>query len=251
MKGLKMAKCQQDVIDNLEMVLSIMGFGSEYNILSMYKKKQLPEQVLDGMLDMFGDVKMKAQDLGISLDWYDIRVEAVRLCGFPILTTRFMDAMVDSIQYLTGKDKPAVLDPMAGTGAMAKCLNDRGVFTRATDLFIDREMFNSYNNQWMPVMEMDAIAALEHFAIDSIDLVIMSWPDYESPIAADVMKWLADYKPDMPVIYIGEPYGGCTADEEFFDLIEILDVPSEHDCNRCYQRYWSVNDMVWYVKPKR
>ena len=238
MRDLRYPRSQQDVIDSLEVVLSIMGHGPEYNILSMYKKQQLPETVLPGILDMFGEVEQKAIDLGIGgLASHDIRVEAVRLCGFPILTTKFMDAMVDSIQYLTGKERPAVLDPMAGTGAMAKSLNDRKIFTRASDLFIDREMFDGYRNQWMPVLEMDAMAALEDYAVDSTDLVLLSWPDYESTVASDVMKWLADHKPEMPVIYIGEPCGGCTADDEFFDLIEIIDVPSEHDCNKFYQHY--------------
>ena len=249
MKGLKQPKCQQDVIDNLELALSIMGFGSEYNILGMYKKRQLPEQVLDGMLDMFGDVELKAQNLGISLDWYDIRVECIRLCGFPILTTKFMDAMTDTIRYLTSKSEPMVLDPMAGLGSIAKCLSDRGIKTRASDNFTDQQLLHGYKNLWCNVEKLDAIQALDCYVQDT-DLILLSWPSYQSPIAADILKWLYIHKPEMPVIYIGELQGGCTADDEFFDLFKEIKVPDEHDCNRFYQKWESVNDMIFYILPE-
>jgi hypothetical protein len=52
---------------------------------------------------------------------------------------------------------------------------------------------------------------------DNADRVLLlCWPPYDDPMAHDALH---AYRSDL-LIYVGEGYGGCTADDGFFDLLE-------------------------------
>lgn len=69
--------------------------------------------------------------------------------------------------------------------------------------------------------------------------VFMAWPPYESPMAADVARAMA---PGKALIYIGESHRGCTADSDFFSLLEssFKEIPTEADVLRWERLYDSV-----------
>lgn len=52
--------------------------------------------------------------------------------------------------------------------------------------------------------------------LDSCTNLFTCWPSYEGEWAARALK---DYRPQR-VIYIGEGHGGCTADDEFHEILE-------------------------------
>ena len=58
----------------------------------------------------------------------------------------------------------------------------------------------------------------DHTAVElHPDRVMLTvWPCYDQSYAAEALK---AYRGDM-VIYAGEDYGGCTANDEFFDILE-------------------------------
>lgn len=74
------------------------------------------------------------------------------------------------------------------------------------------------------------------------DILYMSWPTYDDPYAFESLKL---FKGNL-LIYIGEPENGCTADDDFYDLlekewnckqeIEITNWDSIHDSIYIYER---------------
>lgn len=78
------------------------------------------------------------------------------------------------------------------------------------------------------------------------DVVILSWPDYDTSFASQILEKM---KPSQTLIYIGEGYGGCTGDDNFFNLLEektslnneITEKLQEHSLS------WSGVHDTWYV----
>ena len=78
------------------------------------------------------------------------------------------------------------------------------------------------------------------------DVVILSWPDYDTSFASQILEKM---KPGQTLIYIGEGYGGCTGDDNFFNLLEektslnneITEKLQEHSLS------WSGVHDTWYV----
>lgn len=79
-----------------------------------------------------------------------------------------------------------------------------------------------------------------------VNCIILSWPEYESDLAARVLEKCLEY--NISMIYIGEDYGGCTADDEFFDMMG-------EKCNRIgivgsYVPFSSIHDDIYLVTKK-
>ncbi len=47
-------------------------------------------------------------------------------------------------------------------------------------------------------------------------VLLLCWPPYDDPMARDA---LSAYGGDL-VVYVGEPRGGCSGDDAFFDLLD-------------------------------
>jgi hypothetical protein len=56
--------------------------------------------------------------------------------------------------------------------------------------------------------------------LEKYDTFLCIWPPYNKPLAYNVFKKFLELNNVKTFIYIGEGYGGCTADDDFFDLIE-------------------------------
>jgi len=104
-----------------------------------------------------------------------------------------------------------VLEVMAGRGWLAKALAEAGVDILATD---DFSWKNGGGEPVYPVKKMDAIEAAG--TIDR-DILLMSWPPYNEDVAAKTL-WAWNY--GRPVIYIGEPEGGCNANDRFYRMFQ-------------------------------
>lgn len=132
---------------------------------------------------------------------------------FPLLNKEVID---DLSKFLNGK---TVLSVCCGTGFIDKCIMD-------TNPSIN--IISTDNNKWKPLYRhwkhfvdietLDAVESVIKYA-DKIDYVLISWPPYDDDIAFRVLKECIKYK--IPIIYIGECEGGCTADYNFFEEIEI------------------------------
>ena len=128
----------------------------------------------------------------------------------------------------------AALQPIvefgAGSGYWAQQLSEAGVRIRAFDV--------TSSNRWFGVEEDDG-SLLGKFADHTL---LLCWPPFGSSMAA---KTLGSFAGET-VIYIGEPRGGCTADDDFFDMLsadfvcietsEIPKWPGIHDKMHTFRR---------------
>lgn len=142
---------------------------------------------------------------------YDLGLDRMTLCktfAFSIISP----SDVQWIQKLTGER--GIVEINAGRGYWAWQLEQEGVNVAAYDPHVPGES----NEYFVTPGTFTNVMRRDHTAVElHPDRVMMTvWPDYGGSYAAEALKL---YAGDM-VIYAGEGYGGCTADDEFFDILE-------------------------------
>jgi len=101
------------------------------------------------------------------------------------------------------------LEIMAGWGWLSKALSEHGVDIIATDDY----SWNNYETikQVHPIEKLEACAAIQEHP--NAEVLLCSWPYMDNDFTTACKAWGSQ----RPIIYIGEGYGGCTADDEFHD----------------------------------
>ena len=167
----------------------------------------------------------------------------IAFMGFSFINYAYIDALSN---FLAGKK---VLEVMSGNGLLSMLLKEKGIDIIATDIAPGYE--NEYNFKvFNPDIEkLDAIAAIEKYGKD-IDFVIMSWPPYNDPIASEVMKKIKKTNDNIEVIYIGEGPDGCTADQTFFDMIDIVYSEPFQEVQHTYSNWSMIHDLPFIVTNK-
>jgi SAM-dependent methyltransferase len=139
---------------------------------------------------------------------YEARQKHIQFLGFPIITKE----VINELNSFLGNMK--VADLGCGTGYISAALQSRGVNIDAYDNYSSNYSVGKMNNaQYCEIHNVD------YFDIDLVQYhaILMSWPDYDSDNA---FKIACKMKPGQILIYQGESKGGCTADDNFFDLID-------------------------------
>jgi hypothetical protein len=142
------------------------------------------------------------------------------------------------INYSNGRQ---IIDCCAGTGYLSYLLKkiDPSVKIRAFDNYQTKYTPNQKELNkfkiWHPVTPKSYFY-FNRFIKDSV--IVMAWPDCESNFAYNVAK-KADKSND--ILYIGEPYGGCTANDKFFENFELEPV------NVPFYQYFGVHDHIYKV----
>jgi hypothetical protein len=156
------------------------------------------------------------------MDWYEQREQHRKQFGF----VRVSPEIAASLKpYCLGR----VVEVMSGTGHLAAGLRAAGVTLRATDNFSWHKKCG-WEKTWTDVDPVDAVEAAQ-----DADTVIMVWP-YMDPVAyraAMAMKLGAS------LLYCGEGQGGCTASDEFFNLVGMWTVDEKFaDAVNKYHESW-------------
>lgn len=105
-----------------------------------------------------------------------------------------------------------IIEVGAGTGLWAKLLKLSGSEIIATDSFESHGYRE--DNTYLPVHNLEAVAAIEQNR--DCDVLMLIWPAYDTDMAERALKAFNG----SIVIYIGEGYGGCNANDEFFDELQ-------------------------------
>lgn len=135
-----------------------------------------------------------------------------------------------------------ILDPLAGEGWLAKALREEGIPVYATD---DK----SWKTDMNPDVEtLDCIESLHKYGSEATVLVI-SWPPYNSPIAAQLLAERDAHFPNLEVLYIGEGSRGCTGDEDFHEMLDNRYVDHEIGYRVDYQTSPGLHDNIVSVLP--
>lgn len=172
---------------------------------------------------------------------YMLRNEYIKSYGFVLVTAETLQSLVN---YLQGKK---VLEVGAGTGYLANKLADCGIDIVATDIATSTDS-NNYN---FGVISDSVVHAKGSDAITSdFDVVIMSWPCYDTDFATSVANAL---KPGQTLLYQGEGIGGCTADNSFFDIVFgdnwQRDFKTSQSFNDNHVQFPGIHDF-WYLFTK-
>lgn len=147
------------------------------------------------------------------------RIEFTEKCGFVLWTKSSMDELATIIK----NDK--WLEVMSGTGYLGNTMNRNyhsNIIMTDDKSWKDGTLANS--DIYKGIEQIDALDAIDKYHND-VKGVIMSWPPYDDPIAANVLNACYAYK--LPIIYIGEFLDGCTADDVFFNSL----IDSKYNCD--------------------
>lgn len=141
------------------------------------------------------------------------------------------------------KDKK-VLEVMAGRGLLSALLREKGADIICTD-----------SNDWGGSSEEYAYTEIEIIEAEEavkkygkeIDYILMVWPPIHEDHAYRVAKALREVNPNASIIYIGENRG-CTADDDFFDLIEDVEDIKFREVQKSYQQFKNLHDRPYLVR---
>ena len=141
------------------------------------------------------------------------------------------------------------LEVMSGCGALAYSLINNGVNITATDNFTwnGRSNWRDTDNYWCHIENIDAVEAIRKYG-SNVDIIIMSWPDYESDMAYRCLCTMREVNPNAMMIYIGEAPGGCTADDNFFHAIDIVDCHEFDEMSDLYHTWSYLHDQLYLIK---
>lgn len=171
-----------------------------------------------------------------TLSDYTIRRYHIDNYGFPIITLEVANILTEFL-----KDK-SVVDLGCGSGYISAVLSKLGV----ADITAVDNNERAWGKAYFDIVEEDM---LEH-DISSYDVVLLSWPDYCAPEAAKIAEKLTS---GQILIFQGESRGGCTADEDFFKLInsdKFLEDELSIVLASYHARFWGIHDS-WHVLVRR
>ena len=175
------------------------------------------------------------------LNQFLIRDKYIKKYGFSLLSNSFLDILSDEFR---GKK---IIEVGSGSGWLAHNLQKKGIDIVATDINVQK---NSYGfvEKFTDVLEVDSKEFIKN---NNYDCILMSWPDYSTSFAYNILK---NMKINKTLIYIGESYGGCTADDNFFDLLEqkaVLNDSLSISLNRHYNQWSGLHDRVFIYNTKK
>lgn len=178
----------------------------------------------------------------INMALMTMRDSYIRQYGFYIVSEGFIENTVNFF----GKSR--ILEVGAGSGFLSACLQSSGIDIIPTDVHLTDNRYG-FKKLYTEVLEEDSVKYLKNNR-DNFDTLLMSWPNYSSTFAYKIVKNMA---PGQTLIYIGEGYGGCTADDNFFDYMEKHSEVLELETNKFNESSFSwagIHDRVQIFKMK-
>jgi hypothetical protein len=187
----------------------------------------------------------------------DRRWDCIARLGFHIPTLETVSAMT---KFACRNGESTLLSIGSGVGTTEKLMQlyasekKLPLTVIATDPWLSHDTTDA--KALIKTHAMDGVTAVSEYHTDGL---LLSWPSYDSPIAANVLKAFMKTNGKF-VIYIGEGHGGCTADDEFHDLLDehwdlqscLTDAPcwwGIHDAPHLYTQKVSSNDYTKSGSP--
>lgn len=126
----------------------------------------------------------------------------------------YNDEMLTALKkFCDSKNMKKVHELCCGTGWFSHWMKKYGV---PLDKAVDDKTWGTYkrDDKFLPmVTEEDAVRFVKKNG--DADMFVVSWP-YMNDLCYRIWK---NMKPGQYMLYIGEAYGGCTADDSFFNAV--------------------------------
>lgn len=166
---------------------------------------------------------------------FGVRDKYTTKYGYAIITNELLNSMVKVL----GKSKTVELG--SGTGYLSHLLINRGINLTTVDTC---DWYSNY------IREPDIKGSYRLMDFSDYDVIIMSWPNYQSNAPAQVLKRM---KPRQILMYCGEGHGGCTADDEFHEILDTWKrIEHDHGLFDNGLSFRSIHDDWYlYMKPSK
>ena len=218
-------------------------FDKDHDLIFQYidlikNRKKLPTNIPKEFLDMKyfnnDDINSMISNNRFNVEKMFFREVCIQLIGFPLLTGKFIDNLAE---YLKGKK---VLEIMSGCGSLSYFLEEKGIKSITTDNYSWEDRWNII---WKKPIKIDAVRAIEKYG-KSVDYVLMSWA-YMDDTAYRCLNAMRKVNPNLRMLYIGEEWGGCTANDKFFEAAEE-NMNHLHDLGLI--SHYGIHDQIFEIK---
>lgn len=194
------------------------------NLINNLKKKIIPKRYPRNIINCFGS--------------FEYRDKIIKIQGFSLITKRSLNEL---IKYIGNKK---CLEIMAGTGSLSYYLNNKGIDIVATDNCQWQSDGRWGSKPWCNIEQIDCIDAIEKYR--DREVIIISWPYMDSNAYRSLLK-MREVNPNAKMIYIGEWIGGCTANDNFFEEINVIDDININNANEYYNSWIGIYDRIYLV----
>lgn len=174
------------------------------------------------------------------------REKVISIQGFSLLTEQWVSL------FATWIGNRKCLEVMSGCGSLAYALKNKGIDIIATDNnswcknIKSKINWIATDNVWCDIEEIDCVEAIEKYGSE-IDIIIISWAYMDSNSYKCLLK-MREKNPNAVMVYIGEGYGGCTGNDDFYDAIEVVEDQNIDAINEVYPTWFGIYDRIWLVK---
>ncbi len=166
------------------------------------RKKQRNKILIEGRI--VSNNKFKEVSEHNRFHSFKYRTPYVRNVSWSIVTKE----TIANLKNIIGEGR--CIDVCAGSGHLAKHLKKAGVKIEAVDK-LENWYFKHNPARGFVRKVKCGISEIKPYH----DFVIMSWPEYNTPFAAEVANKLL---PGQKLLYCGENYG-CNGNDEFFEIL--------------------------------
>lgn len=173
--------------------------------------------------------------------FYFQRAQYIKEFGFCLLTAECLVILANLF-----KDK-RVLEAGSGSGWLTDQLARRGADIIAADWTDYRESnIDSRGYQIRTVFRLDHHGDAVSLLPGQFDIILMVYPNFNKPFAENVANAM---KPGQILVFEGEGKGGCTASDEFFEVLdtnfefmhdETAALNEHHRTFPCMSDWWRV-----------
>ena len=172
--------------------------------------------------------------------WTD-RDETIKCMGFSLIS---LDWIKPLSQWINNRK---CLEVMAGSGCLSYALRQEKVNIISTDDYSWKtNNWRDNERMWMDVENLDAIESVKKYG-RNVDIIIMSWP-YMDNTGTQVLKAMREVNSNCVMIYIGEGSGGCTADDEFFNIMSEVEDEFFYNSVKEYKQWYGIHDRPYLIK---
>lgn len=174
------------------------------------------------------------------LKCFNLREIYTQLISWCLISNKWLDILANK---LSGK---RCIELYAGKGHLSNQLRKRDVNITP----YDNGSWNSSMHSVGNVIRMDSLNAIKSIN-DNIDYILMSWIPLEkdnnkNANCVKVAKHILYKHPETKFIVIGENYGGCNANDIFFNMCTSR---YPKNINKYFQSWDGIHDEILYMKP--
>ena len=169
------------------------------------------------------------------------RDDIIQNCGYTLLSYDWIRPLA---QWIGSR---RCLEIMAGSGALSYALAQCGVDIVATDNGSWAEKWCGwFSTPWKEVEKLDCIEAVRKYSADR-PLMICSWPFMDDDVYHALLE-MRKVNPEAIMLYIGEGYGGATANDNFFDAVVSVDDPHFADAVKDFKQMPGIHDWPYLFR---